>query len=187
LALRLNGYYFATAPANCEPGHGFYQFSPEFYFRSLQSWGFQIVRTYLVALRAPAQWYKVKDPNEVGGRITFLTAEPVQIFVIARKAEVREPSEAPIQSDYEKGNWQEKRDHLVWDRSLNAKLRRLLHRIVILRGLWSLNVVARNIFLTGTAVWPTSQGIRRVNIFHDLNFQRVDAPRICRPKQNPTN
>ncbi len=73
-----------------------------------------------------------------------------------------------MQSDYAEGNWQTGKDHLTWDRSFKAKLSRLLHRVVVLRLLWSLNVLARQVFLVGNAVWATSPGVCRVNIDADL-------------------
>ncbi len=166
--LRVDGYYFATCPTNGEPGHGFYQFSPEFYFRSLQRSGFRIVRLYLVASQIPMQWYRVQDPHEIAGRVTFLSAEPIYTFVVAQKTASSGASGMPMQSDYEEGNWIDKKDHLVWDRSLKAKLLRAAHRLLVLRGLWALNVLARNVFLSGAAVWSTSSGIQRVNIVDDL-------------------
>jgi SAM-dependent methyltransferase len=167
-ALKVGGYYFATCPTNGEPGHGFYQFSPEFYFRSLQKVGFRIIRLYLVASQPPAQWYRVQDPHHVGGRVTFLSAEPVYVFVVAQKIANDMVQGVPLQSDYEEGNWVEKKDHLVWDRSLKAKLTRAVDRIVMLRAVWALNVLARNVFLAGTAIWPTSAGIQRVNIVEEI-------------------
>jgi hypothetical protein len=166
--LKDGGTYVGACPANCESGHGFYQFSPEFYYRSLQAAGFHIERLYLSAAQFPAQWYSVKDPDDIGGRITFRSAEPVYALVIARKGGRKASDASPMQSDYEKGNWVSKVDHLTWDRSPQAKVLRLANRIVRLRLLWSLNVAARNLLLVGAAVWPTSRGIARVNIFEDL-------------------
>jgi hypothetical protein len=167
--LKIGGIYFGTCPANGEPGHGFYQFSPEFYYRSLRYHGFEVLRLYLSASQYPVRWYRVVDPSDIHCRVTFLSAEPIYCFVLARKVDSK-PSGAiaPMQSDYESGNWKLNKDHLAFDHRFRAKVKRLLYRVLVLRLLWSLNVVARHVLLVGAAVWPTSPGISRVNIDADL-------------------
>jgi SAM-dependent methyltransferase len=162
------GFFFGACPANGQPGHGFYQFSPEFYYRTLAFHGFEVERLYLVAIQFPAQWYRVDDPSKFKQRITFLSAEPIYAFVVARRTGEPSKDTAPMQSDYAFGNWKTGKDHLTWDRSFRAKLYRLLHRVVVLRLLWSLNVLARHAFLVGNAVWATSPGVCRVDIDADL-------------------
>jgi hypothetical protein len=167
--LKSGAFFVADNTANNESGHGFYQFSPEFYYRVFPYHGLEILRCYLTTNRAPSQWYRVDDPHSVHGRITYLSAEPIHVFVIARKSGLRQQFKAgvPMQSDYESGHWETGTDALTWDRSLLAKLRRLLNR-TMLRVLWPICVVSRSMFGIGPAIWATSSGIHRVNIFEDL-------------------
>lgn len=53
------GHYIAVSPANNQMGHGFYQFSPEFYYRALSvDVGFTVDRILAVEQRLwAARWY----------------------------------------------------------------------------------------------------------------------------------
>ena len=104
------GRLFIFTPANNHLGHGFYQFSPELFFRSLGAdRGFEIERMEAVQHRyAGTEYgslgprYGVADPARVGSRVTLVNARPVTLMVQARKvAHVDDPFAAfPQQSDY---------------------------------------------------------------------------------------
>ncbi len=164
--LKPGGLLLSGSPANNEPGHGFYQFSPELIFSAFPAVGLKVIRAYLVATQFPSQFYEISCPSDIGGRITFLSGEPIQLFVIACKSN-GEPGKRQVvqQSDYAGLKWRTGTDHLTWDRSLRAKLRRLAYRIVVLRCLWPLNFLCRSLSLPSAAVWPTSPGIRRISIW----------------------
>ena len=109
--LRHGGRFFGFTPANNCCGHGFYQFSPELYYRLFRAEnGFEVLH-----LHACESWffgaergtrssrYSVKDPTVVGGRVTLMTKYPLHLLVCARKiADDASIIDAPPQqSDYE--------------------------------------------------------------------------------------
>lgn len=163
--LRSGGLVLSGSPANNEPGHGFYQFSPELIYTAFPAVGLKVIRAYLVATQFPSQFYEISSPAEIGSRLTFLSGEPIQLFVIACKSGTAIDRGRVQQSDYAGMKWGSRTDHLTWDRSLRAKLRRLAYRIFVLRCLWPANFLLRALALPGAAVWPTSPGIRRVSIW----------------------
>jgi hypothetical protein len=98
----LEGHFVALAPANNFFGHGFYQFSPEFYYRSLAPEnGFQIRRLSVFEGRADPLWYDVCDPRDIGLRANAMTRRPTTIAVLAQRVSA-EPlfRNPPEQSDY---------------------------------------------------------------------------------------
>lgn len=169
--LSSGGILFSTSPANNEPGHGFYQFSSELIFSAFPKNDLEILAAFLVATQSPAQFYALLPPP-AGERITFLSGEPVQLFVIARKVSRTLGDSSVLQSDYVAGKWKSGADHATWDRSLKAKLKRLFHRIVVLRLIWPVNFLLRSLYFPCPAVWATSSGIRRISI-------RDAAARAC--------
>jgi len=99
--LRPGGHFLAVAPSNNLMGHGFYQFSPELYFRAFsEENGFRLVR--LIAFDAATErWYRVRDPLEAGRRVGVVGRAPTQLLVLARRLRSVPPLlEAPVQADY---------------------------------------------------------------------------------------
>ena len=96
--LELGGHYIGITPANNQMGHGFYQFSPELYFRVFGAANGFEVRTMLV--RAAKDWYEVTDPETLGERTEFVNSLPVSLIVVARKCAVVGEFHTPQQSDY---------------------------------------------------------------------------------------
>ena len=110
--------------ANNYLGHGFYQFSPELFFRVFAPEnGFEVERIVLlendllwssllgsvapVELKGP--WYEAVDPQVVHGRALLQTKQAVVIQVQARKvAECPLFVRPPMQSDYVT-HWEEVR------------------------------------------------------------------------------
>ncbi len=95
------GHLVLMAPCNNNPGHGFYQFTPELVYRSLStSNGFVVVRCLLKEVRG--RWYDVADPASLGRRREFRTRRSTYLFVVAeRVADVPIFAEWPQQRDYE--------------------------------------------------------------------------------------
>lgn len=110
------GCLIANVVANNYFGHGFYQLSPEFFFRTLTEVnGFQLERMILVEYDlAPlsvlgqnilvdtrASWYEVKDPAVLRKRVLLSNRLPVGLMVQARRLR-RTPifMTPPQQSDY---------------------------------------------------------------------------------------
>lgn len=81
-------------------GHGFYQFSPELFFRAFgMENGFVVER--MIAAEVGNRWFEVADPKEIGGRVELINDRPVYLMVLARKLECRTLfAQTPQQSDY---------------------------------------------------------------------------------------
>ena len=107
--VRLGGRLFIITPANNHCGHGFYQFSPELFFRLFKDRnGFQLTRLLLLThpfpgleLSAKQRLYTVQDPDEMRYRVGLVTDSPVLLLLEAKRRSVEEVlSEFPQQSDY---------------------------------------------------------------------------------------
>ncbi|MXZ72133.1 MAG: hypothetical protein F4Z04_11630 [Acidobacteria bacterium] len=96
-----DGHLLIVTPANNMVGHGFYQFSPELFYRVLaESNGFVIERMLATELSS-SRWYQVADPAVLGTRVQFRTFRPTYLCVIARRVAVRPVLVSPPQqSDY---------------------------------------------------------------------------------------
>lgn len=101
-AVALGGHYLAITPANNNAGHGFYQLSPELYFRVLSPEnGFRVTYVLWRAEYPYARWYRVADPATVRRRVERRGCVRSLLFVAARRIDDREVlSSAPQQSDY---------------------------------------------------------------------------------------
>jgi hypothetical protein len=99
----VGGHFIAITPANQWMGHGFYQFSPELFFRvfNLEN-GFELCKIILFECsKADAPFYEVKDPAIIGRRVGMKSSKPALLAVLARKtAAVPIFSRPPQQSDY---------------------------------------------------------------------------------------
>lgn len=103
------GRLFISTMANNHLGHGFYQFSPELFFRAFTPEnGYEIQRVLLephpypgAELTSGHPLYEVADPAEIGGRVRLVTKTPVKMHVDAVRVGVKKVFETwPIQSDY---------------------------------------------------------------------------------------
>jgi len=107
--VKKEGSIFMFSLANNHLGHGFYQFSPELFFRIFhQTNGFRIKEIILVKhpfpgpeLSSRIKCYTVVDPALAKKRVCLVTKNPVSIIVHAVRTEVKPIfSKYPIQSDY---------------------------------------------------------------------------------------
>lgn len=102
------GHLLLMTPANNFMGHGFYQFSPELFFRVCsEENGYEIARAILCEVEPDAQWYEVVDPARARRRVELVNSRPAYLLIQARK--VRNApilAAAPQQSDYTVA-WQE--------------------------------------------------------------------------------
>jgi hypothetical protein len=103
----VGGHVLLLTPANNYMGHGFYQFSPELFFRVFApEYGFQLERMLIYEGFHNAAWYKVADPAALGQRVQLLNSFHTTLLVQARKiAAVRDWPAWPQQSDYAR-QWQ---------------------------------------------------------------------------------
>jgi hypothetical protein len=104
------GHLLLITPANNFMGHGFYQFSPELFFRVCsEANGFTVNRLIVCGVDADAPWYQVVDPARAGRRVELLTSRPAYLLVQATKQrQVPVLTSAPQQSDYT-ALWQKER------------------------------------------------------------------------------
>ena len=95
------GHLVIASPSDGWAGHGFYQLSPEFYFRALSpERGFDSVQAWLCVHRGE-RWYRVVDPLQAGRRVEFHTSRPSSVFLVAhRSSETVVNRRSPVQSDY---------------------------------------------------------------------------------------
>ncbi len=104
-ALQTGGHFIGITPANNLMGHGFYQFSPELYYRifSVEN-GFEVKKMFITSednMGAEIKWYEVEDPGKVKDRVTLVNQKPLYLMVLAQKISEKEIfSLTPQQSDY---------------------------------------------------------------------------------------
>ncbi len=108
--LKVGGHFVSITPTNNQSGHGFYQFSPELFFALFTpAHGFKL-KLVAMGVELPSkgitEWYEVKDPKRVGGRVLITNSYPTSLMIIAEKITATEGiSLNPFQSDY----------HHIWD------------------------------------------------------------------------
>jgi hypothetical protein len=97
--VKVGGHLLLETPTNNQCGHGFYQFSPELFFRLLTPQnGFELLRVYL---RMNNRFYHVADPIKVHDRVELLSAYGAYLMVHSRKiGATPEQIVIPQQSDY---------------------------------------------------------------------------------------
>jgi hypothetical protein len=103
MALQTGGHYIGISPCNNQMGHGFYQFSPELYYRIFsEENGFVIKQMLVTPLNTPqAEWYEAVDPKTINSRAELVNDTPLSLMFIAEKtAEKNIFSSMPQQSDY---------------------------------------------------------------------------------------
>lgn len=107
-------------------GHGFYQFSPELFYRTLSAEnGFAVKR--LIAAEVGGRWFEVADPKQINGRVELINTQPVYLMVLAQKLERRTPfADAPQQSDYV-AKWQNEAGNRASENHSN-KLKNILKK-----------------------------------------------------------
>ncbi len=118
--LRVGGRLLLFTPANNYFGHGFYQFSPELFYRALApEHGFAIERLQAVvdtagfsslggvryAFPITGRRYDVADPRQVGQRVLLVNDRPVLLFIQARRTAAVQPLQTPPQQSDYVGHW----------------------------------------------------------------------------------
>ena len=99
--LKVGGYFLSAACGNNFLGHGFYQFSPELYFRVFsEANGFLVKGVFLVEERSKGAWYRVQDPATIGERATLINGRPTYVMLIAQKIADIPAFTTPQQSIY---------------------------------------------------------------------------------------
>ena len=110
--LNIDGIYLSIVPNNNFSGHGFYQFSPELFYRTFtKKYGMEIINIYLAKNHTLFnEWIKIEMPTREINRMeySFKTNDQVYIIVIAKKiSENRKKitEEYPNQFSYEEVEW----------------------------------------------------------------------------------
>jgi SAM-dependent methyltransferase len=142
--LTVDGTLLISGAANNQCGHGFYQFSPELFYRYLEANGFVDIRVYLVGLLTPNRWRRVADPKVLGRRVQVMTAEPTQIIVMARKSVALAQAVVPQQSDYSEQNWRKSEAELAQVHAQRTSLAGDLRQVAKVRGLFPAMAAVRN-------------------------------------------
>jgi hypothetical protein len=151
--LEPGGFYIGITPTNNFFGHGFYQFSPELYFRIFnEENGCKIVKMLFYTDQKNASVYEVSDPNVIKNRVLLSNRAPSYLFVIGQRVEEKEIfKNPPLQSDYENLSW--KKQPLVGDSS-GDRTKSLVKKMLpnkIIRTLVSLSEFVQTVFKpTGT-------------------------------------
>ena len=128
------GYMFLQTPSNNNFGHGFYQFSPELFFRVLSPQnGFTIEHCIAVEYGLRTRWFRVTDPEEVRSRVMLINSDRVTLLIWAKRNEVRPLfQKTPQQSDYAAAWSQtsEANDHTPNVRSESQRLQQIKRKIL---------------------------------------------------------
>ena len=100
--LKEGGRLFAHTPVNNLCGHGFYQFSPELFYRACSAeQGFEVERMVIHHVGPYGNWYEVSDPNVIQERVELITFTPMHLLVQAKRTATKPVFETiPQQSDY---------------------------------------------------------------------------------------
>jgi SAM-dependent methyltransferase len=106
-ALKVGGHFFAGLPANNWCGHGFYQFSAEFFYRVFsEENGFQMRKLFVAPVWSAGRWldgpaFEVFDPKEMKERVEIEGKALMSFLVHAQKVREEVPfGKWPQQSDY---------------------------------------------------------------------------------------
>ena len=100
--LRPGGQLFIHTITNNYCGHGFYQFSPELFFRALSPEnGFELHMMIAHAVGPYGRWYRVTDPEQIRARVDVITLAPLQLILRAQRTKIVPVfAKPPQQSDY---------------------------------------------------------------------------------------
>ncbi len=100
--LKVGGQYLGITPVNNFMGHGFYQFSPELYYRIFSEQnGFKVQNMTIFEDKPGTSWLQLTDPEILKRRVELVNSTPTYILVQAVKLENKNIFEVtPQQSDY---------------------------------------------------------------------------------------
>ncbi len=98
--LKPGGLFITQCPVNNWMGHGFYQFSPELFYRAFApAHGFRVRFAALVSLSQPPVYHVIRDPAETGKRLQFNPEGRLSLLFVAEKTVGAQIGEVQ-QSDY---------------------------------------------------------------------------------------
>ncbi len=99
---KVGGHVISITPTNNFGGHGFYQFSPELFFRVFsEENGFEAPLVLYRELGYFSSWKKIVDPDKLQRRVLRRRGRPALLYVCSKKLEQKDIfSVVPQQSDY---------------------------------------------------------------------------------------
>ncbi len=124
--VEIGGHLIVITGGNNFLGHGFYQFSPELFYRALsEENGFRVKR--MIAAEVRGKWYEVADPKKIKGRVELINEKQVYLMVLAQKTASRSLFvKAPQQSDYVE-IWRSAEENKI-NQSSSDKLKNILKK-----------------------------------------------------------
>ena len=166
------GWYAAFTPGNNWFGHGFYQFSPELYYRALSPQnGFAKCAVFMVPEGFGLKWYLVSDPLQSQMRTNLITSLRTPLLVLAHKTQSTPEKLLLQQSDYE----------AYWDRNtpvlntgkihresnLELRLKRFLYR--------NAPLLTRRLATLEARPWSAEYKIRRRDVFRPVSQSELPS------------
>lgn len=104
--VKVGGHLIIQTPTNNWSGHGFYQFSPELYFRVLSAENGYKIKRMVVFEWGPNNWYEVSDPLEVNARVYVVNNCRTSLLILAERVTADTINQTPPQqSDYAFSKW----------------------------------------------------------------------------------
>ena len=91
------GYFLGNTPTNGHSGHGFYQFSPELFYRVLGPDNGFVVLDMKASDQTGYNWHDLPDPAIVKHRVLVQSQNEAILLVIAKKTSCIPLFSAPIQ------------------------------------------------------------------------------------------
>lgn len=104
--LEVGGRFVSVTVANNFCGHGFYQFSPDLYYRIFSPEnGFEIEKLYVCDAFTDSKWYRAIDPAQLPIRGELVGPYRVSLCIQARKVAAVEPFRKPPQQSFYNSIW----------------------------------------------------------------------------------
>jgi hypothetical protein len=103
----VGGHILSLVPANNLCGHGFYQFSPELFFRVFgPAMGCRVISMFMADSAPHRAWHRVTDPQLLRRRVNLHHFYATTMVMLARRdTDQVTPGFIPQQSDYEHVTW----------------------------------------------------------------------------------
>jgi hypothetical protein len=102
----VGGHFLGVGPGNNFPGHGFFQFSPELYWRIFsEENGFEVEEVTVCETRRNSHCYRIEDPATNGRRVEFTNSRPLYVMVRARRLGLAEIFKTTPQQPYYAAAW----------------------------------------------------------------------------------
>jgi hypothetical protein len=102
----VGGHFLGVTVANNHMGHGFYQFSPDLFYRVFSPENGYEVKDVLICETDPgAPWYRVEDPALLDHRVELVNNRPTYIMVVARRVSDVDIFKNPPQQSFYMSQW----------------------------------------------------------------------------------